>query len=110
MTANFDPAELLASLAAAGARIAVRGIRLHIDAPKGVLTPPIKLALHLQKSALVALCRLDGPCDGCGCPDARDVAIHDGRSTRRDCALCGRTWGFPVWEQRIIRLNLGGTS
>jgi len=26
-----------------------------------------------------------------------DTPTHDGQSTRRDCATCGKTWGFPKW-------------
>jgi hypothetical protein len=37
-------------------------------------------------------------CDSCGSKAFRDVAIHSGRSTRRDCAKCNRTMGFPVWH------------
>jgi len=36
-------------------------------------------------------------CDVCGSTEYRDVPIHDGQSTRRDCADCGRTCGFPSW-------------
>ncbi|MEQ8848824.1 hypothetical protein [Botrimarina sp.] len=36
-------------------------------------------------------------CDRCGAGEFREVAIHAGASVRRDCARCGRTWGFPVW-------------
>lgn len=37
------------------------------------------------------------PCNRCGNATGGDVPIHQGRSTRRDCARCGRTMGFPVW-------------
>jgi len=33
----------------------------------------------------------------CGSITWRDVPIHGGRSTRRDCARCGRFISFPVW-------------
>jgi len=33
----------------------------------------------------------------CGSTTWRDVPIHGGRSTRRDCARCGRFIEFPVW-------------
>lgn len=36
-------------------------------------------------------------CDRCRHAEFREVPIHDGQSIRRDCARCGRTWGFPVW-------------
>lgn len=37
-------------------------------------------------------------CDRCDGHRYLDNPIHGGRSTRRDCATCGRTWGFPVWN------------
>lgn len=36
-------------------------------------------------------------CDKCGCISYRDQATHEGRSTVRECAFCGRFMGFPVW-------------
>jgi len=41
----------------------------------------------------------DAPrCDRCGRGEFVEVAVHGGASVRRDCARCGRTWGFPVWR------------
>jgi hypothetical protein len=37
-------------------------------------------------------------CPQCGSCETRDVAIHSGRSVRRDCAQCGRFISFPVWH------------
>jgi hypothetical protein len=34
----------------------------------------------------------------CGSRETVDVAIHNGRSTRRDCARCGRFLAFTVWH------------
>ena len=33
----------------------------------------------------------------CGSTTWRDVPIHNGQSTRRDCGRCGRFIRFPVW-------------
>lgn len=33
----------------------------------------------------------------CGSTTWRDVPIHNGQSTRRDCGRCGRFISFPVW-------------
>lgn len=33
----------------------------------------------------------------CGSTSWRDVPIHDGQSTRRDCGRCGRFLDFPIW-------------
>lgn len=37
-------------------------------------------------------------CKRCDFHEYRDSPIHNGRSTRRDCARCNRTDGFPVWN------------
>lgn len=41
---------------------------------------------------------LVGPCQTCGSCQFIDTRIHGGRSVRRDCGRCGRTWGFPIWK------------
>jgi hypothetical protein len=38
-------------------------------------------------------------CKKCGSTITVDVPIHGGRSTRRDCGRCGRTLGFPRWNE-----------
>ncbi len=38
-------------------------------------------------------------CEKCGSTDFRDTLIHEGRSTRRDCARCGRFIDFPRWYE-----------
>jgi ribosomal protein S27AE len=48
---------------------------------------------------------VQGACDNCGCTQHHDVPIHDGQSTRRDCAQCGRTHGFPVWHGQKREVN-----
>jgi hypothetical protein len=42
------------------------------------------------------------PCCRCGSARFRDVPIHGGQRTRRDCAECGRFIGFPVWYGRKL--------
>lgn len=44
-------------------------------------------------------------CDRCGFDEFVDVPIHSGTSTRRDCARCGFTAGFPVWHGQETPLN-----
>lgn len=39
-------------------------------------------------------------CDRCRSTKFTDHAIHGGRSTRRDCAVCHRFHSFPVWYGR----------
>ena len=84
---------------------------LTVDAPQGALTPDLLEQLRAQKAALVAhllpRCRREAryatsapaatPICRCGSATWRDVAIHDGRSTRRDCAECGRFIDFSRW-------------
>ena len=104
MTATHTPAELLDTLTASGVRLEARGVRILIDAPKGVLTAELRNALTLHKTGLIAALRLDSPCDNCGSTGTHsDVPIHDGRSTRRDCGRCGRTQGFPQWNPEAER-------
>jgi hypothetical protein len=44
-------------------------------------------------------------CDRCGFDEFVDVPIHEGRSTRCDCARCGLTLGFPIWYGRVSKLE-----
>jgi hypothetical protein len=41
-----------------------------------------------------------GTCNRCGGTAYRDSPIHGGRSTRRDCARCGRMISFPIWYRK----------
>ncbi len=41
-----------------------------------------------------------GNCPRCHGVEFVDVVIHAGQSTRRDCATCHRTLGFPKWHGR----------
>lgn len=41
-------------------------------------------------------------CRRCGAHQYHDHAVHDGRSTRRDCATCRLTDGFPTWNPSPI--------
>ncbi|MFO0791936.1 MAG: hypothetical protein U0805_20940 [Pirellulales bacterium] len=44
-------------------------------------------------------------CERCGFDGYVDHPIHNGESTRRDCARCGRTVGFPVWYGEANPVN-----
>jgi hypothetical protein len=84
---------------------------LSIDAPQDALKPEllqqlvankVNLLEHLAAEQLrteiptsatgsaIAICR-------CGSTTWHDVPIHDGRSTRRHCARCGRFIDFSRW-------------
>ena len=41
-------------------------------------------------------------CDRCGSTDFVDIPIHDGQSTRRDCAKRHRFMGWPKWYGKIM--------
>lgn len=84
---------------------------LIIDAPQGMLTPELLEQLKVQKAALLAHLQprrlhearhatpapVAKPVCRCGSTTWVDVAIHDGQSTRRDCARCGRFIDFSRW-------------
>jgi putative DNA primase/helicase len=44
-----------------------------------------------------------GECDRCGSTEFVDVPIHDGQSTRRDCAKCQRFHSWPKWTPEAER-------
>ncbi len=89
---------------------------LSIDAPQDALKPELLQQLVANKADLlthlaadhspdiqtvssttgaeVAICR-------CGSTTWHDVPIHDGRSTRRDCARCGRFIDFSRWYDAV---------
>ena len=90
---------VLERLAATNVALTVRGIRLDVDAPADVLTPEFTNWLRCRKAELIEAVELTGPCDRCSSPTFIDHSIHNGASTRRDCAACGRTWGFPRWQE-----------
>jgi hypothetical protein len=48
-------AELLTTIRAAGIQLEARGDRLHVDAPRGVLTPHLRDALARHKSELLTV-------------------------------------------------------
>jgi hypothetical protein len=106
--------KLLADCHARGIQLAPNDAGdLTIDAPQGVLTPDLLEHLKAQKAALIAhllpRCRPEThhltprpkPVCRCGSNAWLDVAIHDGRSTRRDCARCGRFIDFSRWYGAI---------
>jgi hypothetical protein len=88
---------------------------LSIDAPQDALTPELLQQLVATKvdllaqlaaeqlqtetptsatAAAMAVCR-------CGSTAWHDVPIHGGRSTRRDCARCGRFIDFSRWYDAV---------
>jgi len=94
---GFQYTYLFDDLATAGIYLAPRGIHLAVDAPPGLLTAERLDVIRQHKAELLEALRLEGPCDNCGSLGFKDRPIHQGRSVRRDCDKCGKTWGFPVW-------------
>lgn len=93
---------------------------LSIDAPQDALKPELLQQLVANKAdllthlaaeqlqtelptsataAAIAVCR-------CGSTVWQDVTIHDGRSTRRDCARCARFIDFSRWYV-VVALQAG---
>lgn len=92
---------MLTQIAATDIHLNVQGINLTIDSPAESLSPDIVAWLRSNKVHVIESIRLKGPCDVCGCLEFFDNPIHRGRSVRRDCASCRRTWGFPVWYGKV---------
>lgn len=71
--------------------------RLRARALKGVMTTSLKARIAEHKTSIASAIQLS-LCQKCGSQEFIDVTIHGGNSVRRDCAKCGRTAGFPVWN------------
>jgi hypothetical protein len=61
------------------------------QSPAGASSPTVTHREYSQSGSLLQTC------DRCGSTEYRDVPIHGGRSTRRDCASCSRFLGWPKW-------------
>lgn len=122
--ATFAPelVQALDTLDAAGGRLSVEAGRLRVDVDVE-LPDAVWSTLKRYREQLVAalagdrqLWADDGPiwrdgpedrlplpagvdaCDRCGSTETRDQTIHDGRSVRRDCGICGRFRRFVIWN------------
>lgn len=71
-----------------------------VGGPKVAETPTILEPIQPVAPAVAPVQPVEGAdaCPRCGSTAFVDTPIHDGRSIRRDCATCGRTTGFPVWN------------
>ena len=112
-------ADLLAECDSEGVRLLLADDgALTIDAPQDALTPDLLGRLKAHKGELLTLIQRASVFDVDSAPDAepapvaqecatpvcrcgsttwRDVPIHDGQSSRRDCGRCGRFINFSVW-------------
>ncbi len=108
------PSKLLAECHARGIQLIPNDAGdLTVDAPAGVLTPDLMERLRAQKAELIAHLQprrlhhqtvpapIARPVCRCGSTTWHEVAIHDGQSTRRDCARCGRFIDFSRWYAAI---------
>ncbi|REK17395.1 MAG: hypothetical protein DWQ37_06290 [Planctomycetota bacterium] len=100
--------ELVRECHTRGIRLKVtRDGRVTIDAPRDALSPEFLERAKAHKAELIDrfATRAPGaaakPVCRCGSTAWRDVAIHDGQSTRRDCAGCGRFVDFSRWYGAI---------
>jgi len=93
---------LVAECQAVGIVLVADGDNLIVRGPREDLTPVRLAELAARKAEILAwladrsaaaVCR-------CGSTAGRDFPIHGGRSTRRDCARCGRFLDFPRWHER----------
>lgn len=83
---------------------------LSVDAPESALTDDLIARLKAFKAKLLALLITeseqnfeagdtpDAQTRRCGNTTTRDVPIHNGHSTRRECERCGRFIDFPIWR------------
>jgi hypothetical protein len=100
--------ELVTTLIARGVEFQAQGDRLRFR-PAHALTPADFNRIRQHKAAILKLLRAEGlvhpaadprpieVCDRCGSIEYMDTPIHEGRSVRRDCALCRRFMGWPRW-------------
>lgn len=101
-------AELMSECDAHGIRLIVtRDGRVTIDAPKDALSPKLLERIRRFKVELIEQLGTKAPAPAakpvcrCGSTTWHEVAIHDGQSTRRDCAGCGRFIDFSRWYGAI---------
>lgn len=120
----MDGMRLLVEARAAGLAVHVEGDKLVIRGPRRAEA----LALRLLEHKAVIMAALRGEqastwpppwvrkqletgrqaspstnpvCPRCGSSEHIDIQIHNGGSTRRDCARCGKFIDFPVWYRDL---------
>ena len=70
---------------------------------------PTEPAAPAEPGAEMGVVKSAGPerCPRCGSVEVRDVRIHDGQSTRRDCRRCGLFQHFVLWNGKTVRPSRG---
>jgi hypothetical protein len=108
------PEAIVHAIHEAGGAIAAAGDRLAIHLPNGIDGETLELLEHHRDGVHEHLRKAEwadplprGPlrqpagvecCDRCGSTETIDQTIHGGRSTRQDCARCGRFRKFTRWH------------
>src|SRR5689334_11952147 len=102
-------AQLLGDLERLGISLRAEGDVLQFR-PKSLVTPELLNGLVTCKAEILMILRAGAgprlpppPRCRCGSSTFRDVAIHGGRSTRRDCDRCSRFLDFPIWYGKDTR-------
>ncbi len=92
---------LLDRLKASGIELTLgEGKTLLVDAPTDFDDPALLGELRDHKPEILKRLRhvnRDTVCEKCGTGETVEVPIHGGKSTRLDCARCGRFMRFGVW-------------
>lgn len=103
----MTPAAFYADLSARGVQFQAHGDRLRFCPVDRLNTADLE-NLRLHKVAIIRLIRSEygnpfadprptTACDRCGSTGYRDISIHNGQSTRRDCIRCHCFMGWPRW-------------
>ena len=89
---------LLAALGRLGILLKADGDRLRFY-PKTAVTPELVECMKAYKGELLEMLRSNPKPAVCRCGSDRyrDNLIHNGQSSRRDCAHCGRFLSFTRW-------------
>jgi hypothetical protein len=92
----YGPAEVLESKDATTNSISKVQVELP-DEPRSCDGGDMAATPCDESPAVDASERATRRCCRCGSNETIDVSIHGGQSIRRECAMCGRFVGFPVW-------------
>jgi len=104
----MNQAVIRSTLAAAGVELSnPSNGRLRFRAPTGAYTADLRALVDRHRKELL-FCM----CWHCGSTEFCDVPIHDGQSTRRDCAQCRRFICFPIWygQNNLVDHNGGSKT
>ena len=81
---------------------------LVVDAPIGAVNADLLAEIRKYKPEIIKRLRYEprgSICQHCGTSDYVTVPIHNGQSTRLDCARCGRFLRFGFWYGKELQEN-----